>query len=176
MEIKLNSQYIDESAIYGSDWSLNGSFLMFYRNAIRWHSATNVDVSASLNTDYVIETGNGYLKVNGNNYNCSPSTSISQKPITLYGIVGSSKLKGRFKTYYWKIFNNNVLVRNFVPCYRKNDNSVGLYDTISKQFYTNPEGTGTFGKGNNVNDFVISSTQILINEDHTLYAIWEKNE
>ena len=91
-------------------------------------------------------------------------------------IVGSSKLKGRFKTYYWKIFNNNVLVRNFVPCYRKNDNSVGLYDTISKQFYTNPEGTGTFGKGNNVNDFVISSTQILINEDHTLYAIWEKNE
>lgn len=45
---------------------------------------------------------------------------------------------------------NNEMIRNFVPCYRKSDNEIGLYDTVSKTFFTNA-GTGTFLKGNDVN-------------------------
>lgn len=45
---------------------------------------------------------------------------------------------------------NGETLRNFVPCYRKSDNEIGLYDTVSKSFFTN-SGTGTFLKGNNIN-------------------------
>lgn len=38
-------------------------------------------------------------------------------------------------------------IRNFVPCYRKSDRVIGLYDTIEDKFYTNI-GTGNFTKGN----------------------------
>lgn len=38
---------------------------------------------------------------------------------------------------------NNDIVRNFIPCYRKSDNKPGLYDTVTKEFYTN-QGTGEF--------------------------------
>lgn len=48
------------------------------------------------------------------------------------------------RVYYAKIYDNNKLVKNFVPCLRKTDNELGMYDTISKQFYTN-QGTGKFG-------------------------------
>ena len=130
---------------------------------------------ASLNTDYVIETGNGYLKVNDTDHNCTPSTSISPKSLTLYYTTGSSNPKGSFKTYYWKIFDNNVLVRNYIPCYRKKDNVVGLYDNINDKFYVNL-GEGIFDKGNNVNDSATATTQVITNEDHTLYAIWQKDE
>ena len=44
---------------------------------------------------------------------------------------------------YCKIYDNDTLVRNFIPCYRKSDNKPGLYDTVTKEFYTN-QGTGEF--------------------------------
>ena len=52
--------------------------------------------------------------------------------------------------YYIKIYNgDNNIVRNFIPCYRKSDNEIGMYDIVNNKFYTN-QGTGTFEKGNNV--------------------------
>ena len=40
-------------------------------------------------------------------------------------------------------------IRSFVPCYRKSDNAIGLYDTVEGAFYTNA-GTGAFTKGADV--------------------------
>ena len=51
--------------------------------------------------------------------------------------------------YYFKIWDNNKLVRNFVPCYRKKDNKAGMYDTVTKQFFTN-SGAGEFLTGNKI--------------------------
>lgn len=47
--------------------------------------------------------------------------------------------------YYCKIYDNDVLARDFIPC--KNPSGViGLYDTVNSQFYSNA-GTGTFIAG-----------------------------
>lgn len=40
-------------------------------------------------------------------------------------------------------------VFNPVPCYRKSDGVIGMYDTVADKFYTN-QGTGTFTKGADV--------------------------
>lgn len=47
------------------------------------------------------------------------------------------------KIYSFQIYNNENMVRNFIPCIRKSDNEVGLYDTVEGQFYVNA-GEGTF--------------------------------
>lgn len=47
------------------------------------------------------------------------------------------------------IYQNNVKVRDLVPCYRIADTEIGFYDLVNNQFYTNA-GTGTFTKGGNV--------------------------
>ena len=49
--------------------------------------------------------------------------------------------KARLKTFY--IYENDNLIRSYVPCYKKMDNTVGLYDIINDKFYTN-SGTGEF--------------------------------
>lgn len=56
--------------------------------------------------------------------------------------------------FHGKIFNANVLANNeyvlqLIPCYRKADNEIGMYDTVSQTFYINA-GTGTFTKGADV--------------------------
>ena len=48
--------------------------------------------------------------------------------------------------YGCKIWDDDILVRNFVPCYRVSDNKPGLYDLVNDEFLTN-SGTGEFTLG-----------------------------
>ena len=65
-------------------------------------------------------------------------------------------LKG--KIYNLKIYNNTALVRNFVPAKRNSDGSLGLFDTVFKEFYTNA-GTGTFVAGAEINHNFIAGAE-----------------
>lgn len=48
------------------------------------------------------------------------------------------------------IFSNNGNIgADFIPCYRKADNEIGMYDLVSDTFYSN-DGTGEFTKGNDL--------------------------
>ncbi len=56
-------------------------------------------------------------------------------------------LSGKFYSHQHK--RNGVIVRDFKPCYRKSDGVIGIYDIVSKTFFTNA-GTGNFTKGADV--------------------------
>lgn len=47
------------------------------------------------------------------------------------------------KVYSVKVSKGNELLANYIPCVRKSDSKPGMYDTVSKTFYTNA-GTGEF--------------------------------
>ena len=55
----------------------------------------------------------------------------------------------KMKLYSCKIYDDDTPIRDFVPCYRINDEEVGLYDTINNVFYTN-QGTGVFTYGTKI--------------------------
>lgn len=85
----------------------------------------------------------------------SASTSTTAFPYSLYLFALNSQWStvdyGVYKIYYCKIYNNSwTLVRDFVPCYRKSDSVIGMYDLVNSVFYTNA-GTWTFTKWADVN-------------------------
>lgn len=53
---------------------------------------------------------------------------------------------------YLQFYDEDTLMIDLIPCYRKADNVIGMYDLVNDKFYTN-EGTGTFLKGKDVNAF-----------------------
>ena len=55
---------------------------------------------------------------------------------------GSPQWKASAKLYSCQIYDNDVLIRDFVPCITASG-EVGLYDLVGKQFYGNA-GTGVF--------------------------------
>ena len=57
---------------------------------------------------------------------------------------GTAYISGRI--YYLKMYDNGVLVRNFVPVVRRIDKVAGMWDTVTKQFFGN-SGTGNFNYG-----------------------------
>ena len=72
-----------------------------------------------------------------------------------YGICVSSLnsvyiLNGTNQFHYFRLYKNGKIAFDGIPCYRKSDDVIGLYDLVSKEFYTN-SGTGTFTKGPDVN-------------------------
>lgn len=64
--------------------------------------------------------------------------------------TGGNKSKVRvYSMKFYDTTNNDELVRDLVPCYRKADGVIGLYDLVYGTFYTN-SGSGTFTKGQDV--------------------------
>ena len=57
---------------------------------------------------------------------------------------------GKVKMYTFEIYENGVLIQNLIPCYRKSNNEIGMYDVVGQQLYTNA-GTGVFIAGPDVN-------------------------
>ena len=55
------------------------------------------------------------------------------------GVSSNSDLR----IYYFQIYDNDILIRDFVPCIRKSDMAIGLWDKVANEFYGN-SGTGTF--------------------------------
>ena len=58
-------------------------------------------------------------------------------------LFSGRNISGGMTIYDCKLYDGGSLVRNFIPCIRKSDNKPGMYDTVSKTFYTNA-GTGEF--------------------------------
>lgn len=52
---------------------------------------------------------------------------------------------GSHKLFSCKIYDNNVLIRNFIPC-KNPAGAIGLYDLVNSKFYANA-GTGVFTAG-----------------------------
>lgn len=148
----------------GSGWNSGGWFGVINAANLNWTDGTNTtNLSAKVLTDIVLEinqttqqTTSSFtqgtvtetiVRANGNITNYTkvnyPIFSITSTGTNLpyQGYVG--------KLYYLKFYSNNILVGDFVPCYRKSDGVIGLYDLVTKEFYTN-SGTGTFTAGNNI--------------------------
>ena len=74
---------------------------------------------------------------------------MGEFPLNGNGSYPEGYVLASMRLYSCKIYNNEKIIRNFIPCYRKTDGVVGVYDLVEKKFYTNL-GTGTFIKGNDI--------------------------
>ena len=100
------------------------------------------------------------LTVNGTEYSNLIGVTLITNGNNVFLFGESFKDKNLTKTYeasaLIKLYtakyydSNGILIRNFIPCYRKLDNEIGLYDLVNNVFYTNA-GTGVFLMGTEVN-------------------------
>lgn len=107
----------------------------------------------SANTDYTLIHGNDNWYINWTLQWTFTSVPTYTVPYNMFIFSGnnwwSSLLPVSMKLYYFKITDSNTLTRDFVPCYRKSDSVIWLYDLANNTFYAN-SWTGTFTKWPNV--------------------------
>lgn len=83
--------------------------------------------------------------VNNNLYYINQSSNFETTSTAIvFGAYYNSFNLSSIKLYELWIWEDGTNIsRHFQPCYRKSDNKPGLYDTVTKEFYTN-QGTGEF--------------------------------
>lgn len=96
--------------------------------------------------------------LNGTQFSPTGLATNSEMPdATIYFLTarGTSAASTANRKFCGKIYSftmdsiDGTSIRNFVPCYRKSDGVIGLYDTVGAVFYTDI-GTGSFTKGADV--------------------------
>ena len=100
-------------------------------------------ITGSVTTDYTREelTNNGLKTLEIN------IDSNESEYYIYFGAWNDAAYSANWQLKSLKIYNlNNNLVRDWVPCYRKSDNVIGIYDRIHDYFQSN-KGTGTLKKG-----------------------------
>ena len=105
-------------------------------------------ISTNINRRLIYDLNKNVLTVDGKTLSCTATTFTSAASLCLFttntnGTIYSPKPSGYF--YSCKIYDNDTLVRDFVPCVNSSG-TVGIYDLVNSQFYTNA-GTGEFVAG-----------------------------
>lgn len=135
-------------AINGStsrtDWDIRFDGSAIYSNVAR--SKSKIRTKVSLNN------GNGTWILTNLDTGESSSIDISNQSVTATNNLflfayNNIYIHSNLRIYSCKIYDGETLIRDFIPCYRKNDDVIGMYDLANGVFYENA-GTIAFIKGN----------------------------
>lgn len=142
----------NHGAIFGCDigGTTQNYTLTSWMGKLRWSAW---DSGSTQMKQYVVQTcsiHNGiFTDCDGNERELTRASADCPYNAYLFGNNG----KGKFgsggsgcRIYYLKFYYQDELIKDFVPCYRKSDGEVGMYERISKTFLTN-QGTGQFTAG-----------------------------
>lgn len=135
------------------------SFLYF-----GWNSFVTADVKRPVvEINKRMYTQKNYLNnrqeiLNGQTIGRITTTLVNNtKPIVIFAgnDNGTIRYFSKIKLYNFKVTKASNIIANFIPCYRKEDKKVGLYDVINHIFYTN-SGTGKFSKGSEIGGILVT--------------------
>lgn len=159
VDFEINKNALNSTAIFGGYtgsgvgrlglyWN-NG--YMAYSGANSWvNSISGFELSTNSRVLAILDTKNGIAQLEENTSEFKTMSYESTK-LCIFGYLGYQgdgsvivQNKSSIILYSFKQYRNNELYADLVPCLRKSDNVVGLYDLIDGVFYAN-SGTGKFG-------------------------------
>lgn len=158
VELQISDLTYGNSKIFGSRTSASSNNFSIYSTSTSvvedFQNYNNNRLSVSSPTEPItLVMNNQKLQINELTQNVGTYTSFTT-PGNAYifnasGTFGSTYTLASMKLYYCKIWDNDTLVRDFVPCKEESTNNAGLYDLVNNVFYRNA-GSGTFFYGSYV--------------------------
>lgn len=158
---------------------INGQYRRDY-----YGTSKSTTASYAANQRFIVDA-NKETVTYGSDYTLSFTSTSTSSPMpcilmasaalgTTSGSVSSLANYASMKLYSCQIYDNGILVRDFVPC-KTDSGELGLYDNVNGRFYANA-GTGTFIAGadviqdNNKHKTLIDSTGYEIKSGRVLIA------
>jgi len=102
-----------------------------------------------INATYIISYDKDYLVVNGASQSSGwYANYVGNRNVFLFATNRGDNTwtGGDTKIHYFKMYDGNSLVRDFIPVRRNSDGVLGMYDTVANTLFTNV-GTGAFIAG-----------------------------
>lgn len=133
---------------YACAYGIEKPRFTYLKARVDYNLMEKFSVSAiGLNVPVRVDHNRNYITINGKKYGPIAAYEEFTCPDTMYLWVihgyeqATAQFAGRF--YYFRIYDNDILVRDFVPCYRKADGAIGFYCKVTNKLYQ-PQGTTTY--------------------------------
>lgn len=123
-----------------------------------FNTGSSISCSLTVDTIYRLQTNflnsrliNVYENDGTRKVNSAINATLTQHsvPVSIFGYNyasnGAVSSKREFKLYSARCSRGHEVVREYIPCYRKSDGVVGLYEKFTGQFLTAEEGAFTKG-------------------------------
>lgn len=146
--IEFNSSSVS-GVVFGQDSGYKVNAFMFAMTVVVFES-TKKNISISANAKHTVQVAPKAFKVdNGSSQYIYANKVNAAYPMFLFGNNRSGKFSEgvAMKLYSFKVYENNVLIADYIPC--KQGNAVGLYDDVAGAMNL-PLGTGEFTSGPSV--------------------------
>ncbi len=135
--------------------SVNGTSVNASTDGVQWSRSTSGQTYEIM----LCTNGNGTFTYHIKDLTNNKESLTENREYTLMGEVTNSVclfalnrnyiVSGTNQIYYFRLYKNGEVAFDGIPCYRKSDNVVGLYDLVSKTLLVNA-GTGSFVAGPDV--------------------------
>ena len=144
----------DDSAFFGS----RGTYYLFYKFSSNYFwpiSLATTTGTLTVGNKYHVDWNKGVFDVVGEDGTTCHAvhSNATQDENNMY-IFNFNPRDGRqslSRIYYFKIYVEDALVRDYIPCYRKSDGVAGFYDKVSGTFFSSA-GNGNFLVGKDMFD------------------------
>lgn len=87
----------------------------------------------------------GIALIDGTTYTKSPDSAVAENVTIKYFFQGYDNSHLVCRMFSGLIYKNNKLIINLCPAKRKADGVIGMYDLVSRKFYTSPNGIAFTG-------------------------------
>lgn len=150
MTIKCQSNGTSNNTYAGCDTNWQNTGFFIGANVFEFGNASTTSIQ-NYGADPIIltldKTG-GYKDGVKTWNNASTETFQTVANLTLFALNRNGTIREQLvgKIYYCKIYDNNTLVRDFIPAKRVSDGKCGLWDKVNFKFYTDESG-GNFTAG-----------------------------
>ena len=125
--------------IMGNSSAIEGCFIIDFSGSNLYYrysssASTSINTNIEINKWYDFEFSDK-VKVDGIEKGTIASYDFSNNNQTF--LIGKGRSYGYAKFKEIKIYDGDILVRDLVPYYKKENNKVGMLDTINQVFYEN---------------------------------------
>ena len=142
--------YTSRQYIFGGRYTSSSNAFAFTAYTGTWcgvgyYSTYDAYLPIDLHTVHRIDLNKNVATLDGTVINTAEErTFTAGNTMMLFGIKATtSNMVGHSRIYRCTVYNNGVLLADFVPVRRKSDGVLGMYDTVGVRFLTN-SGTGEF--------------------------------
>lgn len=156
-QVPMGSRVDGNATRFYCAYPLSASSCYFgFNNGSAISCALTVDTVYRLQTNFMNSRLVNIFDANGiRKGGTSISATLTQQtcPVAIFGYMRADtavmSTKRQYTLYSARCSRGHEVVREYIPCYRKSDGVIGLYEKFTGEFLTNV-GTGAFAKGTDI--------------------------
>lgn len=150
-KFQLLSSTVNQTPIYARTAMNVAAFGVFIDASSKWtadYGTKRFTGTTSAQSLINLNFNKNVVKLNDESYTFDTQTFQSNSNLTIFGrnTGGTVQYTAKMKLYSCEIYDNGTLIRNFIPC-KNSSETIGLYDIVNSQFYTNVGTGGVFTAG-----------------------------